>query len=152
MIIKLFNRNDFWAGIMMIGIGTAAILIARNYPFGSVASMGAGFFPSVLGFILILFGIYNIIVGLRNNEKIKGLGSVRALIMLPISIILFGILMKHAGLLPALVVLIVVSAAAGKGFKSLEVLMLTVALTGFSLVLFIWGLGLPIQLLKFKIF
>ena len=49
--------------------------------------------------------------------------------------------------MPALLVLIVGSAAAGTEFRLIEVLLLAVALTAFSVALFIWGLGLPYPLL-----
>jgi len=67
----------------------------------------------------------------------------RALIILPLTIALFAILVERAGLVPALVVLCAGSAAAGRQFKSVEVLLLTVVLTGVSVAVFIWALGLP---------
>ncbi|MDI6809553.1 MAG: tripartite tricarboxylate transporter TctB family protein [Candidatus Eisenbacteria bacterium] len=148
MKLEFRNNKDFWAGMMLIGIGAAAIFIARDYRFGSTLRMGPGYFPSVLGGILILFGIYVMAMGLRRNEKIKGRWSIRALIVLPLSIVLFGVLMKHAGLIPALAVLIFGSAAAGREFKFVEVLLLTLVLTGFSVAVFVWGLGLPYPLIK----
>ena len=143
MKLELRNNKDFWAGMMLIGIGAAAMFIARNYRFGSALRMGPGFFPTFLGGLLILFGVAIMATGLVRNEKIKERLSVRALILLPIALLLFGILMKLAGFIPALVALILVSAAAGSEFKLREVLLLTVALTFLSVALFIWGLGLP---------
>jgi hypothetical protein len=61
--------------------------------------------------------------------------------------VLFGLLMEHAGFIPALLVLIFGSAAAGTEFKLVEVLLLAVGLTAFSVALFIYGLGLPYPLL-----
>jgi hypothetical protein len=133
---------------MLITIGAASILIARGYPFGSTMRMGPGYFPSVLGAILLLFGIYVMIIGLRRGEKIAVHCSLRALIVLPLSLVAFGVLMTHAGFIPALVVLIFGSASAGREFKFVEVLLLTVILTGLSVAVFIWGLGLPYPLIK----
>jgi hypothetical protein len=70
------------------------------------------------------------------------------LIVLPLSLFMFGILMEHVGFIPALVALIFGSASAGKEFKFVEVLLLTVFLTVLSVAVFIWGLGLPFPLLK----
>jgi len=148
MILELRNNKDVWAGMMMIGIGAAAMLIARDYRFGSALRMGPGFFPTFLGGILIAFGICIIAVGLRSGEKIQGSVSLRALVMLPLSLILFGILVEHAGFIPAMVALVFVSAASGREFKVIEVLLLTVVLTLASVALFIWGLGLPYPLIK----
>jgi uncharacterized membrane protein len=142
------NNRDFWAGIMLIGTGAAAILIARNYAFGTALRMGPGYFPSLLGGLLCLFGLYMVAVGLRNKENMEGSNwSLRALIVLPLALVLFGLLMEHAGFIPALLVLIFGSALAGKEFRFIEVLLLAIGLTAFSVALFIWGLGLPYPLL-----
>jgi hypothetical protein len=148
MKIELRNNKDFWAGIMFIATGATSIFIARYYPFGSTMRMGPGYFPSMLGGILVLFGLYVMIVGLRRGEKIALHCSLRALIVLPLSLVAFGVLMTHAGFIPALAVLIFGSASAGKEFKFVEVLLLTVILTGLSVAVFVWGLGLPYPLIK----
>ena len=148
MKIELRKNKDFWAGIMLIAIGAAAMFIARGYRFGSALRMGPGFFPTILSVTLIVFGICITAVGLRSGEKIQGSLSLRALIMLPLSLVLFGILMELAGFIPALVALVFVSAASGREFKIVEVLLLTVVMTGASAALFIWGLGLPYPLIK----
>jgi hypothetical protein len=147
MRIALRNK-DFWAGIMLIATGAASIFIARDYTFGSTIKMGPGYFPSMLGGILLLFGLYVMAIGLRTGEKITVHCSLRALILLPLSLVAFGILMTHAGFIPALAVLVFGSASAGREFKLVEVLLLTVILTGLSLAVFIWGLGLPYPLIK----
>ena len=148
MKLEWRNNKDFWAGIMLIATGAASIFIARGYPFGSTMRMGPGYFPSVLGAILLLFGIYVMIIGLRRGEKIAVHCSLRALIVLSLSLAAFGVLMKHAGFIPALAALIFGSAAAGREVKFVEVLLLTVILTGLSVAVFIWGLGLPYPLIK----
>jgi hypothetical protein len=144
----LHKNKDFWAGMMLIGIGAGAMFISRDYRFGSALRMGPGFFPTVLGGLLIAFGICIVAVGLRSGEKIQGSLSLRALVMLPLALVLFGILMQVAGFIPALVVLVFMSAASGREFKLMEVLLLTVVLTAASAALFIWGLGLPYALIK----
>ena len=134
--------------MMFFGIGALAMLIARGYRFGTTLRMGPGYFPSVLGGILILFGVCIMVKGLRSTEKIKGNWSVRALIVLPLSVILFGILVERAGFIPALLVLVFGSAGAGRELKFVEILLLTLFLTLLSLAVFIWGLGLPYRLLS----
>jgi hypothetical protein len=145
---ELRNNRDFWAGIMLIATGAASMFIARGYPLGSTVRMGPGYFPSMLGGILALFGIYVMIIGLLRGEKITVHCSSRALTVLPLSLVAFGVLMNYAGFLPAMAVLIFGSATAGRDFKFVEILLLTVILTGLSVVIFIWGLGLPYPLIK----
>lgn len=142
------NNRDFFAGLFYIVTGAVAMWIARDYPFGSALRMGPGYFPSVLGGMMIAFGIAITMMGVKNNEKIKGNWSIRALIVLPLATIAFGVLMEAAGFIPAMLVLIPFSAAAGREFKLVEVGLLTVGLTIVSVAGFIYGLGLPYPLIK----
>jgi hypothetical protein len=148
MQLEFRDNKDFWAGVMLIATGAVAIIIARNYAFGTSLRMGPGYFPSVLGGLLILAGLYLVVMGLRRKENLEGKNwSLRALIVLPLALVLFGVLMERAGFIPALLVLIFGSAAASTEFRLVEVLLLSIGLTAFSVVLFIYGLGLPYPLL-----
>jgi len=148
MKTELRANKDFWAGMMLVAIGAAGMFIAQDYRFGSALRMGPGFFPTILGGMLIAFGVCIVAVGLRQGERIQGKVSLRALLLLPVSLILFGILMERAGFIPALAALVLVAAASGREFRFLEVLVLTVILTVASVAMFIWGLGLPYPLIK----
>jgi uncharacterized membrane protein len=148
MKLEFHSNKDFWAGAMFIAIGAGAMFSARNYPFGTSLRIGPGYYPIILSGILIAFGLYVMLRGLRKNEKIQGNWSIRALIVLPFSMVLFGILMKLAGFIPALIALCFVSAASGREFKFTEVLLLTIFLGALSVTLFVWGLGLPYPLIR----
>ena len=146
MQLEIRNNRDVWAGVMLIATGAASVIIARNYAFGTSLRMGPGYFPSVLSGLLVLFGLYLVASGLRSNEKIAGGWSLRALVMLPLSLVMFGLLMEYTGFVPALMVLIVGSSAAGSEFNIKEALLLGMGLTAFAVALFIYGLGLPYPL------
>ena len=146
MKVGLRDNQDFWAGVMLIAVGMTAIVIARNYPFGTSLRMGPGYFPTVLGSILALFGLWFIAKAFRSTEKIEAGWSLRALVVIPVALVLFGILMSYGGFVPALVVLIFGSALASDEFNLIEVMLLTVGLTIGCTAVFIWGLGLPYPL------
>ena len=146
MKIPLHRNKDFLAGLMFIGIGGTARLIARDYPFGSARRMGPGYFPTVLGGILLVFGLWVLIQGLLKQEPVRRTWSVRALIILPLTALVFGYMMEHAGFIPALLVLSVMAATASPQFRFLEQSMLAIGLTVLSVALFIYGLGLPYPL------
>jgi len=149
MTLNIRENRDFWTGMMFIAIGVTSMLVARNYPFGSPRHMGPGFFPSVLGGILTLMGIYITVKSIRGNEKFEGSWSVRALIIIPGVMALSGLVMKHWGFIPAIVLLIMGTASAGRESRFVEVLLLTIGLTIVSALTFIWGLELPFHLIDF---
>ena len=146
MKTSLHQNPDVLAGLQFIGVGTLAMWIARDYPFGSALRMGPGYFPSVLGGIMIAMGIYTLLMGLKRQEKIKRTWSVRALIILPVTTLVFGVMMEYLGFVPAVIVLSVLAATASPEFHWLEQAILAVGLTIGCVALFIWGIGLPYPL------
>jgi hypothetical protein len=148
MNLEFLERKDFWSGVMLIVIGGGALFIARNYQFGSSLRMGPGYFPVILSAALVVFGVYFVLQGLRAGaEKLEGTWSIRALIIVPISLVVFGLLIDRAGFIPAMLALIIISAAASKEFRLVEVLLFSVFLTAMCVVVFIWALGLPYELI-----
>jgi hypothetical protein len=144
---SILNNKDVWAGVMLIAIGAAAMFFARNYPFGTSLRMGPGYFPMLLGGLLILFGLYTFASGLRSGEPIAGSWSLRALVIVPLSLVLFGVLVERAGFVPAMIVLIFGSATASTEFRFVEVLLFSLGLTALCAAVFVWGLGLPYPLI-----
>jgi Tripartite tricarboxylate transporter TctB family len=147
MITRILDNKDFWAGLMLVAIGATTMALGRDYPFGSALRMGPGYFPMVLGALLILFGLSIMATGLRRAAPIEGSWSPRALVILPLSLVLFGVLMDHGGFVPAMLVLIFGSATASTEFRFLEVLLFSIALTALAVAVFVFGLGLPYPLL-----
>jgi putative tricarboxylic transport membrane protein len=144
---NFLKTKDCWGGLMLIALGAAAIAIARNYPFGTALRMGPGYVPIVLGALLIVFGVSLLGAALRGAEEIAGGWSLRALVMLPLALVLFGLLMEHGGFVPAMLVLVFASAAASAEFKLVDALLLSIGLTALSVVVFVWLLGLPYPLI-----
>ena len=147
MKVELRNNKRFLSGLMFVGIGALALLIARDYPMGSALRMGPGYFPNVLSGVIVLFGLGMLMKGIVKPERVEGTWSLRALCILPIATVIFGLLMEHAGFIPALIILIITAAYAGREFRLLEVLLLALGLTVACWGVFILGLGLPYPLI-----
>lgn len=146
MKIPLHRNKDFLAGLMFIGVGLTAMIIARDYPFGSALRMGPGYFPSVLGGIVAVFGVWVMVKGLIKQAPVTRTWSVRGLIVLPLTAVVFGYMMEHTGFVSAVFVLALMAAFASPQFRWKEQLILSVALTSLCVGIFIYGIGLPYPL------
>jgi len=142
----LRNNRDLIAGLLFIVLGALAAVLARDYPFGTTMRMGPGYFPTMLGGILLVFGATILLRGIRSGERVKGEWGVRPLAWITLSIVLFGYLLDRAGMVPATVVTLFVAAAAGHEFRLKEVLLLAIVMTAFSVAVFSYGLKLPYPL------
>ena len=145
---QLSSNKNFLAGLLMISIGIVAFYMALDYPFGSAVRMGPGYFPRVLAGILIAFGIVTMIKGLKTGEKVEGKWGWYPLMMILISLVVYGFTMDKFGLVPALVSMFFISALAGHEFNFKEVTILTVVMTIFAILVFVKGLGLPYPLVE----
>lgn len=140
--------KDFWAGALYAAFGGTALSLASRYPMGTGARMGAGYFPVMLGSLLLLFGLAAIVRSfLRTGE---GLGEIawRPLALVAGGVVAFAWLLPRLGLPLSLIVLILVPATASRRFRiEPRALLLMVALIAFCVALFVEGLGVPLPLL-----
>ncbi len=143
---ELRNNKDFLAGLLFLALGVLTVFFARDYPMGLAARMGPGYFPTVLGGILCLFGVYIMIRGIRTGEPVRGTWGWRPLALITLSIVTFGLTMEKLGLVPALMLLLVIAALAGREFRLREVLLLAILMSAFAAAVFVYGLKLPYPL------
>jgi hypothetical protein len=146
MKLDLRNNRDFVAGLLFAAIGVLAVVVARGYPFGTAMHMGSGYFPSVLGGILILLGLWVAARGVASGAKVKGEWGWKPLALIALAILLFGLLMPRFGLIPALVAVLFVSALGGREFRFREILILAVLASVFAAVVFLYALKMPYPL------
>lgn len=60
-------KIDVVAGVLIVSVGLVIVFVSRNYEFGSTASIGPGYLPRLLGYLLILFGAASTIVALNTS-------------------------------------------------------------------------------------
>ena len=143
---NLLANKDFWSGLMLIAIGIAAIVMARDYPMGTALRMGPGYFPLLLALLLAALGGALIVRSLvLSGEPVSRL-HVLPLVVIAAAVCLFGVLIEPLGLVVSLAVLTLTSAWAGAQFRLTETLALAAALIVFSVAVFVYALGLPLNI------
>ena len=148
MSTPIRSPKDFWAGLLYAGFGGAAIAIARDYGWGSSSRMGPGYFPTVLGALLLLVGFASLVRSFFAAGEPIGAIAWKGLTLVTAGTLLFGMLLRPAGLVVALLALVLVSAAASVRFRpDWRALVLMAALIAFCALVFVKGLGLPVFLL-----
>ena len=63
-------KRDYYAGGLMLLLGVGAAVIGSGYKFGSLARMGPGFMPVMLGIVLAFLGV--LIAGTGGIPKVSG--------------------------------------------------------------------------------
>lgn len=142
------SPKDLGAGAVFVALGLAFALTARTYEVGSALRMGPGYFPLVLGGLLVVLGL--LIVGKAFIAPETGeLGPVpwRAALLLTAAVLFFGFTIRGLGVVPTLLVTVLLAALAGPKMRLLPAVVMSVVLTALSVAIFIYALQLPLPLL-----
>jgi hypothetical protein len=141
------NRKDLWTGVIYIAFGSAAIIISRDYGMGTAVKMGPAYFPTILSVLLILIGVVSLVRSFLKPGSPVGAFAIKGLVLITASIILFGLIVRGAGSIIALPVLVIVSSCASRRFRWPYALFLAVGLTVFCVLVFQIALGVPLPIL-----
>jgi hypothetical protein len=141
------HPKDFWTGIIFLCVGLAAVIIGRDYTMGTAGRMGPAYFPTVLGGLLSLIGLAAVVRSFfREADEPIGKFAIKETILILSGVMLFAFLIRGAGLVAAVVAIVLVSALASSKFKWKSGILLAAGLAIFAILVFIKLLGLPIAI------
>lgn len=138
------GAKDFWAGVIYIGFGVSALLLARDYPMGTAVKMGPAYFPTLLSGLLIFIGVIAVGRALVIRGAPVGALAGKSLSLIVASILLFGFVVRGLGVAVSLPLLVIMSAWGSRLFRWPPILALAVGITVACVLIFIKGLGIPL--------
>jgi putative tricarboxylic transport membrane protein len=141
------NPKDFWTGLIYIFFGSSAMLIAREYGMGTAIKMGPAYFPTVLGGLLAAIGAISVMRSFIVSGAPIGRFAFKGLTLVTLSALIFGFIVRSAGLAVALPLLVMIGALASSQFRLASTLIMAAGLTIFCILVFIEGLGIPLPII-----
>lgn len=147
MGLRISDSRNFAAGLLYIVFGGGVAIGAMGLNIGTPLNMGAGFFPLFVALALVITGIVVALGAIHRDAPVTGLGrwEVGPIIIVAIAVVVFGTILKSAGLLVSVPVLVGITILASPE-RSLKVFLISAAaLTPLAWLLFIVLLGLPIS-------
>lgn len=146
-------KREAWAAGTMIVLGLGAIAQASTYNIGSLARMGPGMFPAILGVLLVLLGLIIARMAFsapdvdEEAEDIpppewRGWGCIIGGLM---AFILLG---KYGGLVPATFALVFIAAMGDRQHTVRSAALLAVGVTILGIAVFSWALQLQFPLFR----
>lgn len=154
--MQIKSQKDFFSGLMFMGLGGAFAWGATTYTVGTAASMGPGYFPLLLGLLMLLLGLlitFKSLVTETEDGGRMGRWAWRPLLCMLVANAAFGLLLAGLpalglppmGLVVAVFVLVFVAALAARDCVLRTALALAVALALGSYLVCIPWLKLQIQ-------
>src|SRR3954468_14873595 len=140
------HPKDFFAGLLFAALGAAAIVISTGYTLGTAAHMGPGYFPRMLGILLVVIGVVLSVRALRLRGESMPAWKWRPTVIVLGSVVLFGAIVTSLGLVLSTIILIVFSSAASAEFRPREALVSSALLAAVVVGVFVFGLHLQLPI------
>ena len=152
MKLRLIKHRDFVAGLFFCITGLASAYGSTAYSLGTAMRMGPGYFPLVLGVLLTGLGLvlaaHSLKLDISSDEsRLIEKPCLRSLSLIGAGMLLFAFSLSAAGLLLSTIGLVVISGLAYRQFRWHELGLLSSGLAIFAVAVFVYGLGLPFQVL-----
>lgn len=142
-------NTDIAAGLLFAALGTGfCAQSVLGLKLGTAFRMGPGFFPAVVGGLLLVLGLIIALKGWQSARQ-DDWGRVpwRAILLIPTALLLFGLAMRPLGLAPALLILSFLAGFATGQMSMPRVAMLALGTTAVCVGIFSFGLGVSLPLI-----
>jgi hypothetical protein len=146
-------KRDYYAGGLMLLIGIGAAVVGTGYKFGTLARMGPGFMPVMLGIVLAFIGILiaGTALGSSEPDDVKFLPANPqwfGWLCILGGPVLFIVLGQYAGMIPAVFACVFVCALGDNTATYKSSAILAAGVTVFGVLLFHYLLSIPFPLLR----
>jgi len=141
--MKQKDIGDILGGVLMAAIGLFALAYAQRYSFGSVRMMGPGFFPVLLGGLLVVLGVMIAVPAFRRSGP-EVTFQWKTLTFVISAIAVFGFTLRPLGLVLSTMLAVLVAASADRNFSWLGRITLALALAVIVYLIFSLGLGMTL--------
>jgi hypothetical protein len=129
---------------MFIVVGALFIVWSHEYQFGTTQRMGPGYFPTILGILLVFLGILVALPTFKHDAvetHVEPIGW-RGLLVILGAVILYALLLPRLGYVISMAALVILSAMASREFTWKAAILSTIVLGIFSYLVFVKGLNL----------
>ena len=140
-----FDSTNALCGLTFIALGGFFVYQCLNLELGTAFRMGPGYFPLVLASILTVLGVVVLVQATRVKGEPIGPLALRGMLFILPAPVFFGLTVRGLGFVPSLFFAALIAAFASSRMTPLMALLLAVAITVFSVVVFSYALGLPFE-------
>lgn len=109
--------QDAVLGLVFMAIGLFALFIAIGYPLGTAGRMGPGYFPVIISVVLACTGAALVARSRFITSEILTAFPLKPIVLVTLSIVLFGLVVKGLGMPLAVLLLVLVAAMSSLRFK-----------------------------------
>ncbi len=140
------NSKDLSAGLLFMAVAGLFALGTLELELGTPLKLGPGAFPLLLAGVLALLGAIIVAQAFRHPVAHVMTLPWRGMALILAAPVLFGLTVRGLGLVASIGLVVAVSAFASHRMSLRLAVILIIALTVFCVLVFKFGLGLPMRL------
>jgi hypothetical protein len=142
------NIKDIVGGVVFVLVGVFACLYSYSkLEIGIAVRMGPGYFPFLLGLLLIALGASIALSSMFKERSRVGNVPWRAIALITVAPVAFALTAERLGLLLATAIACLVASFASRETPLLKRMLITLSLTALCLLVFSAGLQISVPLL-----
>lgn len=138
--------KDILGGLLLVLIAAIALYSVNHLPAAGRVGFASGTAPRIFAYALGLLGGFIMVSGFFQQGEALTRFSLRGLITILGSVLLFAGAIRVLGLIGAGIPMMLLASAALPGYRWKEAIVFSLAITGFCALLFPFALGQPIPL------
>jgi putative tricarboxylic transport membrane protein len=147
--IRIRNPQDFYGGIAIIAVALFAFWASHDLPGMQGFAFGPGTAIRLFGGLLLAFGVVITAMSFMIDGPRVGGYAIRGPILITASLIVFAMTIRTIGLIAASFLTFMIAAAASRETRWIESTIMAVVMTIFCVLLFVYLLNLPFQLIPY---
>ena len=146
MNVRRTDWQDLLFGLFLIIVAGIALVATRNLSGGNAADMGPGYMPRAIAIMLLGFGLWFSIRGIR--RPFVGIAPVRLqpLLAITASVAVFALTASRFGLALSSFAAILIASFATREARPVESVVFALALSTAAVLLFVKVLSLPVPI------
>lgn len=144
---RLNNKADVEAGLFFTLFGGLTAGLSLQYQVGTIAAMGPGMFPLILGVILTILGLVILAKGVMAGGETTRSLPLRAVLLITLSLLVFAVLVLSLGLVAAVPAQVFIALWASDHFTLKRAIALSIGLLLFCYLVFSYFLGIAVPMI-----
>jgi hypothetical protein len=137
---------DTLAGMLFIALGTLGLYAGRDLEMGTLSMMDSGYLPKIICSLILVLGLIILAKSFFGEKRPVDDVMLRPIAVIMLAIGGFALAAESLGFVIACLWLVGVGSFADRSWRFKEILLLSAGLTAFSMAVFIFGLGVQIDL------
>lgn len=141
-------NKDVLAGTLFVLLGLFFLVQSYHLSFGTWRRVGPGAFPAIVAALMLLTGLGITLKGLlRRSERIHLFAEPRGLVAVLAALVIFGLTIRGAGFVPAVLLSTLASAFAMRPVRLVSMAIYGILAGIIGSVIFIVLLGMPVPII-----